>query len=184
MLLSELSPVITLGRRAPRTDLLLSEEELARQGVEILSTDRGGFATYHGPGQWVLFPVDRLERLTGDSRGVRAVVRALLEIAQATAARFGVQARIEEGARLGVWTARGKLASVGIRIEDGVLLHGLSLNVLRTPQSFRGLRPCGLDAAVDFLAESGANADETYFPRVGEALVEIARNRFESCVRA
>ena len=166
LLLSELAPVITIGRRTPKEDLLLNEAELARLGVERIETDRGGLATYHGPGQWVLFAVDRLERLTGDRRGVRLAVRALLRIAMETAARFGIEAGIRQGVELGVWSPRGKLAAVGIRVEQGILLHGLSLNVRRTPQSFVGLRPCGLDAAVDFL--------ERDFEEVRQVLAEIA----------
>src|SRR5262249_40919581 len=81
LLLSELAPVITVGRRTASSDLLLSAEALGRLGVQKLAVDRGGFATYHGPGQWVLFAVDRLERLTGDRRGVRKAVEGLLGIA-------------------------------------------------------------------------------------------------------
>jgi lipoyl(octanoyl) transferase len=67
--LSEVAPVITLGRRECSQDLLLPESELLDRGVTLFPTDRGGRATYHGPGQWVVFVVDRLERLTGDRRG-------------------------------------------------------------------------------------------------------------------
>ena len=169
LLLSELAPVITVGRRTPREDLLLGEAQLARLGIERIATDRGGLATYHGPGQWVLFAVDRLERLTGDRRGVRLAVNALLGIAVKTAARFGVEASAREGAELGVWSARGKIAALGVRVEQGILLHGLSLNVRKTEQSFVGLRPCGLGterAPVAFL--------EKDFEEVGKALTEIA----------
>src|SRR4051794_40804535 len=67
-LLSELNPVITLGTRTPQSDLLFSSESFRSLGVEIYPTDRGGLATYHGPGQWVLFPVEKLEHLVGDPR--------------------------------------------------------------------------------------------------------------------
>ena len=66
LLMSELAPVITSGRRTPKSDLLMTDVALERLGIAHIETDRGGFATYHGPGQWVLFPVDRLDRLTGD----------------------------------------------------------------------------------------------------------------------
>ena len=153
--LSELAPVITVGRRECSQDLLLPEEALRAQGVELYPTDRGGRATYHGPGQWVVFVVDHLERLTGDRRGVRKAVEALLELACEVGRSFlGSAVEIRSGDQTGVWTPRGKLASVGVQIDRGVLLHGLAINGFKTPQSFLGIRPCGLDAQVDFLLDS------------------------------
>ena len=58
VLVSELAPVITLGRRECGQDLLLPREELETRGVSLFQTDRGGRATYHGPGQWVIFVVE------------------------------------------------------------------------------------------------------------------------------
>src|SRR4051812_3137340 len=69
LLLSEVAPVITLGRRTPPDDVPKHFAHSER-GIDLFQADRGGLATYHGPGQWVLFPVDHLERLTGDRRGV------------------------------------------------------------------------------------------------------------------
>ena len=144
--------MITSGRRTPQADLLMSEAALEKLGISRVETDRGGFATYHGPGQWVLFPVDRLDRITGDPRGVRLAVDKLFRSHKGSHWRRGVETEIRQGAELGVWSKKGKLAAVGIHVEAGILLHGLSLNVFRTPQSFVGLKPCGLEAAVDYLA--------------------------------
>ena len=91
----------------------------------------------------------------------------------------GVKTEIREGAELGVWSLRGqttgratgKIAAVGIHVEAGVLLHGLSLNVYRTPQSFVGLKPCGLDAEVDFLSP---RPDPEFFLKVKDLLIEEA----------
>lgn len=153
LLLSEVAPVITVGRRAAPTDLLIPRELLARAGVEVLPTDRGGLATWHGPGQWVLFAVDSLERLTGDRRGVRKAVDALLCVALEVGKSFDPSAEIRSGAETGVWTKRGKFAALGVHIDQGVLLHGLSVNGFKTQTSFMGLRPCGLDLPVDYLIE-------------------------------
>lgn len=159
VLLSELAPVITLGKRPCSQDLLWPREEYARQGIDVFQADRGGFATYHGPGQWVLFYVDRLERMVGDPRGVKKAVLGLLQWALEVVMEWEPQAEIRDQALTGVWTPRGKVASVGVAVENGVLLHGLSLNVLQTPTSFVGLRPCGLDAQVDFLGTDPADMD-------------------------
>lgn len=181
LLLSEVAPVITKGRRAPATDLTLPPELLARQGIELLTVDRGGLATYHGPGQWVLFAVDRLERLTGDRKGVRKAVHALLAIALEVGRKYDSTAAIREGAELGVWTRRGKFAAVGVHVQQGVLLHGLSVNGFRTPQSFVGLRPCGLDAPVDFLlGTKGEGDDDARFADLGEELIQAACAYFRS----
>ncbi|MGE0616449.1 MAG: hypothetical protein AB7P04_12490 [Bacteriovoracia bacterium] len=180
-LLSEVSPVITLGRRAGADQLLASPDDFASRGVEVLTTDRGGLATYHGPGQWVLFPVFPLARLVGDSRGVRKAVEGLLEIGVRAARQFDCPAEIRGGTQTGVWTARGKLASVGVQIVDGWLLHGLAINFFRTPESFFGINPCGLCASADFVfSEPPASAlfDEAgqVITRATEAVYGSAEN--------
>lgn len=178
--LSEVAPVITLGRRECREDVLLPPEILASRGITLYPTDRGGRATYHGPGQWVVFVVDRLERLTGDRRGVRRAVEGLLELAlELGREALGPSVEIREGAETGVWTPRGKLASVGVHIQKGVLLHGLAINGYRTPESFFGLRPCGLDARPDFLFDSGGSDEaEARFASLPDAILRGIRSRF------
>lgn len=168
ILLSELAPVITIGRRTPTQDLLDASV------VPRYPVDRGGLATYHGPGQWVLFPVLPLKVLTGDPRGVRKAVQILLETALKVGLKYDPTAHIRQGAELGVWTTRGKFAAVGIHVVKGVVLHGLSFNGFRTPTSFIGLRPCGLDAPVDFLLsrELGPpEKSEADFIRLGDELI-------------
>jgi lipoyl(octanoyl) transferase len=175
ILLSEVAPVITVGRRTPESDLLMSGAMLEKMGIARVQTERGGFATYHGPGQWVLFVVDSLERLTGDTRGVRKAVDQLLEVGRLAAEHAGVKAQCRSGSELGLWSDKGKVAALGIQIEQGVLLHGISLNGFRTPQSFQGLRPCGLDTSVDFLLSE--NTDQK-FENLGKALLDAALQIF------
>jgi lipoate-protein ligase B len=174
ILLNEVSPVVTTGRRTPGSDLLLDQAALAARGIELYSVDRGGLATYHGPGQWVLFPVMKLEELTGDRRGVRKAVEGLLEATVSVCREYEPRAEIRSGLETGVWSPRGKLGAVGVHIENGVLLHGLSLNVFRTPESFIGIRPCGLEPRIDFLASEGE------FEAVGERLVSAIFGQFFS----
>lgn len=175
VLLSELAPVITMGKRAGEQELLEPLQSLQDAGISLYSTDRGGLATYHGPGQWVLFVVESLEKLTGNRRGVRTAVNGLLQIAHQVSIQAGVRAEIKEGCHLGLWSPRGKLASVGIHVERGVLLHGLALNVYRTQTSFRGLRPCGLDEPVDFLLQS---PDDSKFEQIGEMILQATAEVF------
>lgn len=167
LLVSEVAPIVTRGRRTPESDV--AEDHLAsRFGIPVYSTDRGGFATYHGPGQWVLFPVDRLERLTGDRLGVKKTVEALLEIACQVGRLYEPKVTIRKGNELGVWTPRGKFAAVGVHVSQGVLLHGLSVNGFRTPTSFVGLRPCGLDSPVDFLLPEASDLE---FEKLKDSLI-------------
>ena len=172
LLFSEVAPVITYGRRTAATDLHLTPEQAEQAGVQLLPVDRGGMATYHGTGQWVVFPVDTLSRLVGDSRGVRKVVEALLESVAKTAREVvgpenAPSIQVKEGCETGVWWSHRKIASVGIHIQDGVLHHGLALNGFATPQSFVGLRPCGLDAEVGYLLPT---PDEVRFLQIRDLL--------------
>ena len=176
ILISELAPVITLGRRECSQDVLFSEQQLNEVGIELYPTDRGGRATYHGPGQWVVFVVDRLDRMTGDRRGVRKAVEGLLETARTVGREFlGDAVHLKDGAATGVWTSQGKLASVGVQIEAGVLLHGLAINGYRTSQSFLGLKPCGLDAQVDFLLPE---VDVEKFSQIPARIVQELHRHF------
>lgn len=175
LLVSEVAPVITMGRRAGPGEILLPQSILQARGVEIFPTDRGGLATYHGPGQWVIFAVDTLENLTGDARGVRAAVEGLLRAALEVGKTYDPTAEIRSGAETGVWTRRGKFAAVGIHIEQRVVLHGLSVNGFKTETSFMGLRPCGLDAPVDFLLSAN---DDGSFNELGKRLTQKVTDTF------
>jgi lipoyl(octanoyl) transferase len=175
LLLSEVAPVITYGRRTPPGDLTLDSHILQRAGVSLQTVDRGGLATYHGTGQWILFAIDRLENLTGDRRGVRKAVESLLAIARDVGSVYRSPVEIRQGAEMGVWSTRGKFAAVGIHIEQGILLHGMAINGYKTPASFVGLRPCGLDAPVDFLLD---RPDELAFLKLRDQLIENAFKKF------
>jgi lipoyl(octanoyl) transferase len=166
LIFAEVAPVVTLGFRKTEEDLLIGRAEFARRGIEISEVTRGGRATYHGPGQWVIFPVDSLERLTGDRRGVRKVVELLLDaVIDATRVRYP-RAQAREGKEAGAWSEPGprgaKFAALGIRIIDGVVQHGVSVNVFPTPESFAGIRPCGLESPVAFLAAEAADHEAAF----------------------
>lgn len=133
-------PVITLGRRGRRTGLLRSPEELAAQGIEVHVASRGGDATYHGPGQWVVYPILRLGGVGADAHGH---LWNLEELSIRTCVDFGVQAW-RRSAMSGAWTARGKIAAIGFHLKRWVTLHGTSFNVDPQPDGFEWIIPCGL----------------------------------------
>jgi|GEM_PF-712010 len=177
LLLSEVEPVITLGRRAQVESLLLSPTEFSSKGISIYPTDRGGLETYHGPGQWVVFIIERLDRLTGDPRGIKKAIEKFLGVACKVGQKYCADAHIRDGAHLGVWSRTGKFASVGVHVEQGVLLHGLSVNGFRAETSFLGLKPCGLDAPVDFLLKE-TSSPQLSFEKLGEQLCQAALKSF------
>jgi lipoate-protein ligase B len=139
-LATEHEPVVTLGRRAGSADVLLPAEELARRGIALRRAPRGGLATYHGPGQLVLYPIVDLRRL-----GVRRFVALLEEAALVVAAAAGVRGLRRPG-HPGVWVGEAKVASIGIRVVHGISSHGLAVNLTGDSAPFTWIRPCGMTA--------------------------------------
>lgn len=152
LLLLEHDAVLTLGRQADERHVLASRRELRRRGIEVISVERGGEVTYHGPGQLVAYPIIRLA-----DRGilVRPLVGALEAAMIATAAELGVQAFRREG-HPGCWIEgepdRGrphrKIGALGLRIERGVSYHGIALNVDVDLRDFDLIDPCGMPGLV------------------------------------
>lgn len=133
-------PTITLGKRATGVDLRVPASVLAARGIPCIAVERGGYATYHGPGQLVLYPI---VALAARGFGVASFVWTLEQIMIELAGRFGVDAGRDRRGH-GVWTARGKLGAVGIRVRDGITLHGLALNVAPDLADFDLITPCGV----------------------------------------
>ncbi len=146
IILTEHDPVVTVTRRPGAADhVLLPEAELARRGVALRQTDRGGDVTYHGPGQIVCYPIVDLNRL-----GLRLheYMRAMEEAVIRALAGLGVEARREPGAT-GVWVdgpggAGAKVCAMGVRVRRWVSMHGLALNVDPDLSHFGLIVPCGL----------------------------------------
>jgi lipoyl(octanoyl) transferase len=142
LLLLEHLPVITLGRRGSLADVYLAESELARRGISVVKTTRGGLVTYHGPGQLVGYPIVRL-RARGLS--VPCYVRALEMAVIDALGELGIQAHIDDE-HIGVWTSAGKIASIGVAQRHGVALHGFAVNLQPDLSHFKLINPCGIGA--------------------------------------
>jgi lipoyl(octanoyl) transferase len=142
LLLLEHPPVITLGvkTRNDRGHIVASADSLARQGVEVFETGRGGDVTYHGPGQLVGYPIIDLKP---DRCDVHRYVRDLEEVLIRTAAAFGIDAGRSPGLT-GVWVGQDKLAAIGVRISRWVTSHGFALNVTTDLSHFDFIIPCGI----------------------------------------
>jgi len=117
----------------------------AASGLPVFSVERGGRATYHGPGQLVGYPI---VDLTGRGRDVRRFVHDVEELLVRANRSLGVDSGHVSGRR-GVWVdQRRKIASVGIAIDHWVTFHGFALNVDPDLSAFERFRPCGFDGAL------------------------------------
>ncbi|QQG48058.1 MAG: lipoyl(octanoyl) transferase LipB [archaeon] len=132
LLLLEHPHVITLGRKT-------TPANFKPQDVPVFTVERGGDATYHGPGQLVGYPIVLLR-----DHDVRAHVRRIQESLISAVAGFGIDATTLEG-HPGVWVEGKKLASIGVAVTNWVAYHGFALNVNTDMGYFDLIRPCGLD---------------------------------------
>ena len=142
VLLVEHPPVITLGRDARHDHVLASAEALEARGVEVVETDRGGDATYHGPGQLVMYVVIDLKL---QWRDIRRFVDALERTMIDTVADYGLSAGTRPKMP-GVWldAPDRKIGALGARVRRWVTNHGLALNVNTELRDFDLIVPCGL----------------------------------------
>lgn len=145
VLVVEHEPVVTVTRRPGAAGhVLLPRDELARRGVTLAATDRGGDVTYHGPGQVVVYPILDLKRLR---LGVHDYVRSLEGAIIDALAEFGVEGRRDPEAT-GVWVehngALAKIGAIGVRVRRWVTMHGLAVNVDPDLSHFALIVPCGL----------------------------------------
>ncbi|MEZ4702648.1 MAG: lipoyl(octanoyl) transferase LipB [Rhodothermales bacterium] len=173
MLEVEHPPVFTLGKSGNRDHLLASETELEERGATFYHIDRGGDITFHGPGQFVGYPILDLDRFSPD---IHLYLRNLEEAIIRTCADFGVVCDRVPG-RTGVWlpadarAGERKICAMGIRCSRWVTMHGFALNMNTDLSFFSHIVPCGIvNRDVTSLAwETGAAVDETAVASAVEA---------------
>lgn len=145
ILFVEHPPVITLGKKSPG---VRGDFPAEINGVPVHAVERGGEATFHGPGQIVAYPILMLNGKFGPKSLLRAMENAMV----ATLAEIGLAAYWIEG-KTGVWLkdAAGrerKIASLGVAVRKSVSYHGLALNISTDLSFFRLISPCGFEPAV------------------------------------
>lgn len=153
LLLLEHEPVYTIGR-TPNKESLRNATLLPHPVVEI---NRGGQATYHGPGQLVGYPILRLGERGQD---LHRYLRELEEVLIEALSEYGVAATRREGLT-GVWVGERKIASIGVGVRRWISMHGFALNVCGDLTPFNHITPCGI-AGVEMTnleRESGKPAD-------------------------
>jgi len=140
LLLLEHPHVFTLGKAGHADDLLWDEDERARRAVDVIWSDRGGEATYHGPGQLVGYPILDLAHFEMTiPTYVEKLERSLIDYL----GELGIES--EQGAHglTGVWSNGEKLAAIGIKFNRSVVSHGFALNLTTELDYFDGIIPCG-----------------------------------------
>ena len=139
LILLEHPSVYTAGKRT-------TEIEKPTDGTPVIDVDRGGKITWHGPGQLVGYPIVKLAKPTELVGFVREIEAGLIKVCS----EFGITTQRVDG-RSGVWIrdARGdrKIAAIGIRVAQGVSMHGFALNVNPELGAFNRIIPCGIDDA-------------------------------------
>jgi len=137
LILVEHPPVVTIGRSGGQKDLRVSERSLRRKGISLHYVDRGGMATFHGPGQLVVYPILKLKR-----KDLHLYIQGLMETAASVLETYGLGPEFRDGSP-GVWLSDAKIASIGVAVKKWVTYHGIALNVNTDPAWFSWIVPCG-----------------------------------------
>ncbi|MBF0330634.1 MAG: lipoyl(octanoyl) transferase LipB [Candidatus Omnitrophica bacterium] len=141
--------VLTLGRAHEERNIFLSREALQRQGFKVISVDRGGDVTLHGPGQLVVYPIVDLKFM---GRDITAYLHKLEQACVDFLKDFGIVAKGDDRRR-GVWVGSRKIASIGIGVSRWVTYHGIAVNISTDLELFKVIRPCGLDVSMTSIME-------------------------------
>ena len=173
ILLLEHDPVYTIGRTPDRSSL--PDEGLLPH--PLFAINRGGQATYHGPGQLVGYPVLNLKRYGQD---LHRYLRWIEDVLVGLLATYEIEAGTREGLT-GVWVEQRKIASIGVGVRHWITMHGFALNVCGDLQPFANIVPCGI-AGVEMtsieketgLAISVIDVAKDFEKMVGESLEALA----------
>ena len=186
LLLLEHEPVYTIGRTPDQSSLRAlrsatdgnASPQLPHPLVQI---NRGGQATYHGPGQLIGYPILDLRARGQD---LHRYLRALEEILIETCAHFKISARRREGLT-GVWVENRKIASIGVGVRRWISMHGFALNVCGDLSPFYEITPCGI-AGVEMtsIAREASNEADPSVKGVGDFVAEIFPQHLDALLQA
>lgn len=140
VIITEHRPVFTLGRMGRKHNLLASDAALSEKGIKVLSVDRGGDITFHGPGQLVLYPIIDLK---ARGRDLHRYLRDLESVIISFLNTYGIIAEQLKD-KTGVWVGNRKIASIGIGTSNWVTYHGASVNIDVDLDYFSMIHPCGM----------------------------------------
>lgn len=162
LILLQHPPTFTYGRRYKEDNLITNKGYYEGLGFAVYKTDRGGLATYHGPGQVVGYPIIKISTYTKD---YYQYLRMLEDVMIKTLIDFGITARRNEG-YTGVWVDNAKIGFIGVRMAFGYAMHGFSLNVNNDVSLFNHITPCGIQGvritSVQELLNTSVSMQEVY----------------------
>lgn len=161
-------PVFTMGRRDCAEDFCSSEEEIRKDGIEIIKSNRGGRVTYHGPGQLVGYFIFHLDEA---GVGIKDFVSLIEEICISTLEHFGIHSSRDEN-HPGLWICRNKIVAIGLNVQHGVTAHGFALNVDCDLKAYRHIVACGIsDRGIAKMSEHTKTP-----PEMGCVKAELIKN--------
>ena len=167
LFLLEHEPVYTIGRRLDKSSL----GNVGYLPYPVFEINRGGQATYHGPGQLVGYPILDLKRRGRDLHVyLRSLETAVIRLVES----FGIGAVFCEG-KTGVWVENRKIASIGIGVRRWISMHGFALNVASDLTGFLSITPCGL---------TGVRMTSLSLELGREVALEEVRDRAEAVLEA
>jgi lipoyl(octanoyl) transferase len=169
LVFTEHNPVYTVGlRQGAAAHLLWSPDHLAKEGIEVVETNRGGDITYHGPGQVVGYPIVDLSA----GKDLHAYLRFLEEVMIQAVGSLGLAASRREGLT-GIWVGTRKIAAIGVAVRRWVAYHGFALNVSPNLNHFSGIVPCGIASADGSV--TSLNAELPHCPSEDEVKQVLAK---------
>jgi lipoyl(octanoyl) transferase len=172
-----------MGKNGNSGNLLWDDKQLNERGIAFYPTNRGGDATYHGPGQIVAYPILDLDHFFGD---IHLYMRKLEEVVIRVLAEYGITGERSEG-ETGVWLDAGKpgarkICAMGVHTSRWVTMHGLALNANVELSYYQGIIPCGIkDKGVTSMhKELGYSVDED---QLKKHLLEIFARVFDATIQ-
>lgn len=179
LILVEHPPVITLGRHAVETNIVVSEKSLQDKGIGVYRIERGGDVTYHGPGQIVGYPIVGLR---DKGIGIREFVEKLENtFITLLKGEYGIDSGINPDFP-GVWVENKKITAVGLAVKRGVTMHGFAFNVNTFLEHFKLIVPCGITGkGVTSMEE--LTGDSIDFEQANEKVLEYFCKTFDYDIR-
>lgn len=166
--------VLTLGKHAKEDFLLKGRDQLSRDGIDVIETDRGGEVTAHNPGQLVVYPILHQSIFNLSPRTyVYLLEQGVIDMLKT----YGLNA-VRDEHHPGVWLGQEKICALGVRIRQRVSMHGLALNICNDLELFNKIIPCGIsERGVTSLEKSLRH--EVSFAEVRNRLLESLGGLFK-----
>lgn len=153
LMLLEHPDTISMGVRSETSEILTDLEKISKLKISIQNSDRGGQTTFHNPGQLVAYPIIDLNKINMKPKDY--VAKLQLSIIK-TLTHIGINVEAKE-MPIGVWVNTKKVASIGVRVKQGITSHGISLNVNNDLKKFEHIISCGIKDSVPTSIQNETN---------------------------